>query len=217
MMPSLRPDPATVIIRGMERCPWCGTDSLYVEYHDCEWGTPVRDERTHFEFLLLETQQAGLSWRTILGKREAYRKAFRDFDPEKVARFGSRDIDRLMLDAGIVRNRRKLEAAVRNAGVFLDIAEEKGSFGEWLWSFADGTPIVGEWTSMRDIPVTTPLSDRVSAEMKRRGFGFVGSTTIYAHLQAVGIVNDHLVNCFRYAELVKPARRGKIGTTGEKR
>lgn len=185
----------------MERCPWCGADPLYVAYHDREWGTPVRNERTHFEFLLLETQQAGLSWRTILGKREAYRRAFEGFDAEKVAAFGPVDIDRLMLDAGLVRNRRKLEAAVRNACAFLEVAEKEGSFGAWLWSFVDGTPVDGKRASLRDIPVTTPLSDLVSAEMKRRGFAFVGSTTIYAHLQAVGIVNDHLVSCFRYAEL----------------
>jgi DNA-3-methyladenine glycosylase I len=185
----------------MERCPWCGTDPLYVRYHDDEWGTPVHDEGRHFEFLLLETQQAGLSWITILKKREAYRKAFEGFDPARVARFGDQDIDRLMGDAGIVRNRRKLEASVANARAFLSIAERHGSFDEWLWDFVDGKPIQGNRKTMKEIPVTTPLSDRISAEMKKLGFKFVGSTTIYAHLQAIGVVNDHVVSCFRWKEV----------------
>jgi DNA-3-methyladenine glycosylase I len=187
----------------MERCPWCGTDPLYVRYHDEEWGNPVHDEKKHFEFLLLETQQAGLSWITILRKREAYCRAFAAFDPEKVAAFLPADIDRLMLDAGLIRNRRKLEAAVKNARAFLEIGREYGSFDAWLWSFVDGVPVNARRRALAEIPATTPLSDKVSAEMKRRGFAFVGSTTIYAHLQAIGIVNDHLDSCFRWKELTK--------------
>ncbi|MFA6366533.1 MAG: DNA-3-methyladenine glycosylase I, partial [Candidatus Hydrogenedentales bacterium] len=178
-----------------QRCPWCGADPLYVRYHDLEWGTPLHDEGKHFEFLLLETQQAGLSWITILRKREAYRKAFGGFDPEAVARFGDADMTRLLGDAGIIRNRRKIEASVRNARAFLAIREEFGSFDAWLWRFVDGKPVQGKRRVLADLPATTPLSDAVSAEMKKRGFAFVGSTTIYAHLQAVGLVNDHLMSC----------------------
>lgn len=185
----------------MERCPWCGTDPLYVKYHDEEWGTPVHDEGRHFEFLMLETQQAGLSWITILRKREAYRQAFAGFDPLLVARFGEKDVQALLGNAGIIRNRRKLEAAIANARVFLNVAEKHGSFDAWIWNFVDGKSIWGNWTTMKEIPVTTPLSDRVSAEMKSLGFKFVGSTTMYAHLQAIGVVNDHLVTCFRWKEL----------------
>lgn len=186
----------------MERCPWCGSDPLYVEYHDREWGAPVHDERKHFEFLLLETQQAGLSWITILRKREAYRKAFAAFDPEKVARFGEARVEKLLADPGIVRNRRKIEASVRNARAFLSVEEEFGSFDSYLWRFVEGRPLVHSPRKLSDIPVTTPLSDAVSADLKARGFAFVGSTTVYAHLQAVGLVNDHLVGCFRYGELI---------------
>ncbi len=184
-----------------QRCSWCGADPLYVRYHDLEWGTPLHDEGKHFEFLLLETQQAGLSWITILRKREAYRKAFAGFDPEAVARFGDDDVTRLLGDAGIIRNRRKIEASVRNARAFLAIREEFGSFDAWLWRFVEGKPVQGNRRVLADLPATTPLSDTVSAEMKKRGFAFVGSTTIYAHLQAVGLVNDHLVSCFRWKEL----------------
>lgn len=185
----------------MERCPWCGSDPLYVRYHDEEWGTPVHDERKHFEFLLLETQQAGLSWITILRKREAYRKAFHGFDPRKVARYDSADVDLLMTNPGLIRNRRKLDASVANARAFLAVAEKFGSFDSWLWGFVDGRPVNQGHKRSADIPVTTELSDRVSSEMKKLGFSFVGSTTIYAHLQAIGIVNDHLVSCFRWKEL----------------
>jgi DNA-3-methyladenine glycosylase I len=185
----------------MQRCPWCGSDPLYLKYHDEEWGTPVHDEEKHFEFLLLETQQAGLSWITILRKREAYREAFARFDPEKVARFGDAQVERLLGNAGIIRNRRKIEASVKNARAFLDIRDEYGSFDAWLWDFVDGKPVHGHRRTLSDLPATTELSDRVSAEMKKRGFAFVGSTTIYAHLQAIGIVNDHLESCFRWKEL----------------
>lgn len=185
----------------MQRCSWCGDDPLYVRYHDEEWGTPVHDERRHFEFLLLETQQAGLSWLTVLKKRKAYRQAFRQFDPVEVARFSATDIDTLLGNAGIIRNRRKLEAAVKNARCFLAIQEEYGSFDAWLWRFVDGRPVVNHRESLSELPATSGLSDAVSAEMKQRGFAFVGSTTIYAHLQAVGLVNDHLVSCYRWKEL----------------
>lgn len=186
----------------MQRCPWCGDDPLYVSYHDREWGSPVHDEERHFEFLLLETQQAGLSWITILRKREAYRKAFAGFDARRVAAFGSTEVAALLGDPGIVRNRRKIEAAILNARAFLSIQERHGSFDSWLWSFVDGEPVVGKRRTLEEIPVTTPLSDKVAKEMKARGFSFVGSTTIYAHLQAIGLVNDHLRSCFRYKELV---------------
>ena len=185
----------------MTRCPWCGDDPLYVRYHDEEWGTPVHDERTHFEFLLLETQQAGLSWRTILGKREAYRKAFANFEPERVALYSEKDIERLLQDPGLIRNRRKLEAAVANARAFLAIQAQYGSFDSWIWSFTNGQPVINRWETIAEIPTHTELSDLISAEMKKAGFAFVGSVTIYAHLQAIGIVNDHLVSCFRHTQL----------------
>jgi len=185
----------------MTRCPWCGDDPLYVQYHDEEWGTPVHDERTHFEFLLLETQQAGLSWRTILGKREAYRRAFANFEPERVALYSEKDIERLLQDPGLIRNRRKLEAAVANARAFLAIQAQYGSFDSWIWSFTDGQPVINRWETIAEIPARTELSDLISAEMKKAGFAFVGSVTIYAHLQAIGIVNDHLVSCFRHTQL----------------
>jgi DNA-3-methyladenine glycosylase I len=192
----------------MERCPWCGTDPLYVAYHDQEWGCPLHDEEKHFEFLLLETQQAGLSWITILRKREAYRSAFAGFDARKVARFTPARIDKLLSGpaGGIVRNRAKLEAAVRNARAFLEVEAEFGSFDAYLWGFVDGKPVVNAPASMADIPTTSPLSDSLSKDLKARGFGFVGSTTVYAHLQAVGVVNDHLASCFRFKEL-----RGRRG------
>jgi DNA-3-methyladenine glycosylase I len=172
-----------------------------VRYHDEEWGTPVHDERTHFEFLLLETQQAGLSWRTILGKREAYRSAFANFDPERVARYSEKDIEHLLLDPGLIRNRRKLEAAVTNARTFLAIQDQHGSFDDWIWHFTGGRPITNHWQTLSEIPARTELSDLISSEMRRAGFSFVGSVTIYAHLQAIGIVNDHLVSCFRHGQI----------------
>jgi DNA-3-methyladenine glycosylase I len=181
----------------MERCPWCGEDPLYVAYHDDEWGKPLHDEGKHFEFLLLETQQAGLSWLTILRKRQNYRRAFADFSADRVASFSEADVARLLADPGIVRNRRKIEGAIKNARAFLAIQEKEGSFDSWLWSFVEGRPLLNRPRSMAEIPVTTALSDRLAAEMKARGFAFVGSTTIYAHLQAVGLVNDHLASCFR--------------------
>ena len=183
----------------MERCPWCGADPLYVRYHDEEWGVPVHDDRVHFEFLVLEAAQAGLSWRTVLGKRERYREVFAGFDPAVVRGFAPEQIDAMLLDPGIIRNRRKVEAAVHNAVPFEAVQAEFGSFSNYLWGFVDGVPIVNRPSTIGDIPPLTPLSDRVSADLKRRGFKFVGSTVIYAHLQATGLVNDHLVGCFRFA------------------
>lgn len=190
----------------MQRCPWCGEDPLYVAYHDTEWGSPLHDEARHFEFLLLETQQAGLSWRCILGKRESFRKAYARFDPEKVARFTPAKVERLLADPGIIRNRRKVEAAVKNAKAFLATAEEFGSFDSYIWRFVDGAPIVNAWGEGSRIPATSPVSDGLAADLKARGFAFVGSTTMYAHMQAIGMVNDHITDCFRWRELGEAAR-----------
>ncbi len=190
--------------RSVVRCAWPGADPLYTAYHDTEWGVPVRDDRTQFEFLVLESAQAGLSWITILRKRENYRRAYHGFDPEAVARFTDADIARLSADAGIVRNRRKIEASVVNARKFLEIREEFGSFSRYLWSFVDGRPVVNRWTRLSQIPAKTALSDRISADLIRRGFRFVGSTIVYSHLQATGLVNDHLTGCFRRAECLEP-------------
>jgi DNA-3-methyladenine glycosylase I len=185
----------------MPRCPWCGDDPLYVAYHDEEWGKPIHDERRHFEFLLLETQQAGLSWRCILGKREAFRKAFAEFEAEKIARFTQARVEKLLSNPGIIRNRRKIEAAVKNARAFLGVAQEFGSFDRYVWRFVDGSPRINSWRDGSKIPVTTAESDALAADLKSRGFSFVGSTTMYAHMQAIGLVNDHLVSCFRWSEL----------------
>ena len=180
-----------------ERCGWCGTDALYVAYHDEEWGVPVRDDHRLFEKIILEGAQAGLSWITILKKRARYREVYRNFDPARVARFTSRDIDRLLGDPGIVRNRAKIESSISNARAFLDMVEQDGPFAAWLWSFVDGEPVVNRFRSLAEVPAKTPLSDRISKELKRRGFRFVGSTTIYAMLQSVGVVNDHIAGCWR--------------------
>lgn len=178
------------------RCPWCGTDELYVRYHDEEWGVPTHNDRRHFEFLVLESAQAGLSWITILRKRENYRRAYRGFDPLKVARFGSREVERLLGDSGIVRNRAKIEASISNAKAFLAIQKEMGSFDAYLWRLTGGRPLVGRWKTMAGIPARTELSDALAKDMKERGFRFLGSTILYSHLQAVGVVNDHLASCF---------------------
>ena len=169
-------------------------------YHDCEWGVPVRDDRTHFEFLILEGMQAGLSWSTVLHKRPAFRKAFAGFDPDKVARFNRRSVERLMSDAGIIRNRLKIEAAVTNAKAFLALQREFGSFDRYVWQFVGGKPKVNRFRQQSELPATSKESDALSADLKARGFKFVGSTIVYAHMQATGLVNDHLVGCFRYAE-----------------
>jgi DNA-3-methyladenine glycosylase I len=170
----------------------------YVRYHDEEWGVPVHDDRRQFEFLVLEGAQAGLSWSTILNKREGYREAFADFDAERVARFNKRSVERLMGFAGIVRNRLKIESAITNARRFLAVQDEVGSFDDYLWSFVGGKPIVNRWTDMKQLPATSAESDALSRDLKTRGFKFVGSTIMYAHMQATGMVNDHLVSCFRY-------------------
>jgi DNA-3-methyladenine glycosylase I len=185
----------------MNRCPWCGDDELMIRYHDIEWGVPVHDDLRHFEFLVLESAQAGLSWMTILKKREAYRRAYHGFNPRRVARFGPADVERLLADAGIVRNRRKIESSIENARVFLQVQQEYGSFDHFLWAFVEGRPVINAWRRQEEIPARTDLSDAVSSELKGRGFRFVGSTILYAHLQAVGVVNDHLMDCFRYRAL----------------
>ena len=172
-----------------------------VPYHDTEWGVPVHDDRQHFEFLVLEGAQAGLSWLTVLKRRDGYRKAFADFDPVKVARYTHRKIESLLQDPGIIRNRQKVVATVGNAGHFLEVQQQFGTFDDYLWGFVDGEPVVNGWASVDQLPATSPLSDAVSADLKKRGFRFVGSTICYAHLQAVGVINDHLTTCFRYAEL----------------
>jgi DNA-3-methyladenine glycosylase I len=185
----------------LKRCPWSGTDPLYCEYHDREWGVPVHDDRKLFEFLILEGMQAGLSWITILRKRENFRRAFAGFDPEKIARFGKRDVTRLMADAGIIRNGQKVDAAITNAATFLRVREEFGTFDEYMWRFVDGKPRINRRRSIKDVPASTPQSDAMSRDLKERGFKFVGSTICYAHMQATGMVNDHLTSCFRHGEL----------------
>lgn len=185
----------------MNRCPWSEHPEL-MEYHDTEWGVPVHDERVHFEFLILESAQAGLSWLTIMRKREGYRRAFADFDPERVARFDGAKIDELMQDSGIIRNRRKIESAVKNARLFMDLQEEYGSFSSYLWGFVDGRPVVGKWERQEEVPASTPLSEGISRDLKKRGFTFLGPVIVYSHLQATGIVNDHVTDCFRYNEIL---------------
>jgi len=182
------------------RCGWAGEDPLYVRYHDEEWGVPVFDDRKLFEFLILEGAQAGLSWITILRKRENYRKAFAGFDPRKVARFDAADVRRLLNDPGIVRNRLKVEAAIRNARAFLEVQKEFGSFAAYSWAFVGGKPRHNAFQCLKEVPAKTEISDAFSKDMKKRGFNFVGSTILYAHMQAVGMVNDHLVDCFRHHE-----------------
>ena len=182
-----------------KRCSWVNVDNaLMLEYHDREWGVPVHDDRKHFEFLILEAAQAGLSWSIVLNKREGYRKAFSQFDPEKVARYTKAKIDKLVADPGIIRNRMKIESAIKNARALLKVQEEFGSFDKYCWQFVDGKPRQNRWKSLRQIPPKTAESDKFSRDLKQRGFNFVGSTIIYAHMQAVGMVNDHLVDCFRY-------------------
>lgn len=183
------------------RCPWCGTDPLYVSYHDAEWGVPLHDEGALFEALILDGAQAGLSWFTILNKREGYRRAFDNFDAERIARYGEADTARLLADPGIVRNRLKIAAAIGNASATLKIREEFGGLDAYLWRFVDGRPILNAWQEIGRIPASTPLSDVLSKDLRQRGFKFVGSTICYAFMQGVGMVNDHLVECFRHAEL----------------
>ena len=189
------------------RCGWAvGVNDLYLSYHDREWGVPVHDDRKQFEFLILEGAQAGLSWATVLNKRAAYRKAFAGFDPRRVARFSANKVQALLRDPGIIRNRLKINAAVGNARAFLDIQKEFGSFDAYVWRFVGGAPILNRRRSLRDIPATSRESDALSRDLKQRGFKFVGSTIIYAHMQATGMVNDHLVGCFRYRACAGLAR-----------
>jgi DNA-3-methyladenine glycosylase I len=185
-----------------KRCSWVNVDDqLMRDYHDREWGVPTHDDRRHFEFLVLEAAQAGLSWSIVLNKRAGYRRAFSQFDPEKVARYSSARIDKLTADPRIVRNRMKIAAAVKNARAFLTVQKEYGSFDAYCWQFVDGRPRQNRWKSLRQIPPTTAESDAFSRDLKRRGFSFVGSTVIYAHMQAVGMVNDHLVDCYRHRDV----------------
>lgn len=185
----------------MERCPWCGDDPLYVAYHDTEWGVPCHDERNLFEFLILEGAQAGLSWLTILRKRENYRRAYADFDPEKIARYGEQDLARLLGDTGIVRNRLKIAAAIDNARATLALYEAGGSLDALFWQYVDGTPLINRWRRLDEVPVYTATAEALAKELKRRGFRFVGPTVVYSLMQAVGMVNDHLVSCPRHAAL----------------
>ena len=184
----------------VSRCGWARTE-LSIPYHDTEWGKPLHDDRGLFEFLILEGAQAGLSWETILKKRDAYRKAFDDFDAERVARYTPKKVERLLADPGIVRNRLKVESAVSNARAFLDVRDELGSFDTYVWQFVGGQPKVNRWRAMREVPPSTPESDAMSKDLKRRGFRFVGTTICYAFMQATGMVNDHTVDCFRYREV----------------
>ncbi len=187
----------------IHRCGWCGEDPLYVAYHDTEWGVPVHDEQKLFEFILLESMQAGLSWITILKKRENFREAFAQFVPEKIAQFNDEDVERCMNNAGIIRNRLKVNSAVKNARAFLELQSRHGSFDSYIWKFTDGKVIQNEWRNMREIPAVTPQSEAMSKDLKKNGFTFVGPTVCYAHMQATGMVNDHLVDCFRYQEVQK--------------
>ena len=186
----------------LKRCAWAGSDPLYVAYHDVEWGVPVHDDRVLFEFLVLEGAQAGLSWSTILKKREGYREAFDNFDVQAIARYSDDDISRLLANPGIIRNRLKISSTITNAQIFLQLQEQYGSFDEYIWRFVNGETIWNRWDNFTDIPSRTPESDVMSKELKKRGFKFVGSTICYAFMQAVGMVNDHVTRCFRYEEIL---------------
>ena len=188
-------------MKELVRCPWGASNPLMFPYHDTEWGVPVHDDVRHFEFLVLEAAQAGLSWLTILKRRDGYRAAYRGFDPVRVARFAARDVIRLLKDEGIIRNRAKVASSINNARRFLDVQKEFGSFDAYLWKWTGGKPLVNHWSSQKQIPPRTELSDAISKDLKARGFSFVGSTIIYSHLQAVGVVNDHLVECFRWKQV----------------
>jgi len=187
----------------INRCEWCLKSQTYIDYHDTEWGIPMHSEKKHFEFFLLETFQAGLSWHTILLKREGFREAFANFEVEKVAQFSPEMVEALMQNPAIIRNRLKIQAAITNAQKFLELQKEFGSFDAYIWGFTSGVPIINAWKSLAEVPATTPLSDTISKDLKKRGFKFVGSTTIYAHLQAIGVVNDHLISCFKHPNFKK--------------
>lgn len=183
------------------RCSWCGQTPLYVNYHDTEWGVPVYDDDKLFEFLILETFQAGLSWITVLRKRENFRQAFDNFDYKKIAKYDDTKFDELILNAGIIRNKLKIKATITNAIAFMEVQKEFGSFSKYIWGFVDGKPINNKWKTLDEIPATTEISDKLSKNLKKRGFKFVGPTVIYAHMQATGMVNDHITSCFRYDEV----------------
>ena len=187
----------------MRRCPWCERTDLERAYHDNEWGVPVFSDKKQFEFLVLESAQAGLSWLTVLRKRENYRRLYDGFDPEKVARYGEKKIQELMSESGIIRNRKKIEASINNAMRFLEIQDEFGSFSDYLWGFMGGVPVTNSWEELSEIPASTELSVAVSRDLKKRGFRFMGPIIVYSHLQATGVVNDHLVSCFRYDEILE--------------
>ena len=187
-----------MLMKNKKRCDWCGDNPLYIEYHDTEWGVPVYDDLKLFEFLILEGMQAGLSWLTVLKKRENFRKAFSGFDPKKIARFSDSKVERLMQDVGIIRNRLKILSVINNAKAYLRLQKEEGGFSEYLWQFVDGKQIKNAWKTLEAVPVNTKASDAMSKDLKKRGFKFVGTTICYAHMQATGMVNDHLVGCFRY-------------------
>lgn len=189
-------------LKNSDRCPWCEGSELYRAYHDKEWGVPVHDDRKQFEFLILEGAQAGLSWSTILNKRQGYRAAYSDFDPVKVAAYDEAKVHELMNNPGIVRNRLKIRSSITNAQHFLALQKEFGSFDYYIWGFVNHKPIINQYKDMSEVPATSPESDALSKDLKKRGFKFVGSTIIYAHMQAIGMVNDHLTSCFRYSELM---------------
>lgn len=184
-----------------KRCDWATSNELMMKYHDTEWGVPLHDDPKLFEFLVLESFQAGLSWQIVLNKREAFRKAFDEFDPEKIARYNEQKLNALVQDKSIIRNKQKIVSCVNNAQRFLEVQKEFGSFDKYIWAFVDYKPVVNTFASLKELPAKTPLSDKISADLKRRGFKFIGSTVVYAHMQATGMVNDHLVSCFRYNEL----------------
>lgn len=192
------------------RCPWAQGDPLYERYHDLEWGVPIYQDRKLFEFLILEGAQAGLSWITVLKKRQDYRKAFADFDPKRVAKFGRQDIQALLKNTGIIRNRLKIHSAVQNAKAFLQVQKEFGTFAKYMWSWVGGEPRQNKWGAMKEVPATNPVSKAWSKDLKKRGFNFVGPTILYAHMQAVGMVNDHLKNCFRHAQVAKLGKKIKV-------
>jgi len=195
-------------MKAKKRCEWCESSDLYREYHDAEWGVPVFDDRKHFEFLVLESAQAGLSWITILKKRDNYRRAYDGFDPVKIARYSEKKKAALLADPGIVRNRLKIEASINNAKRFLEIQKEFGSFSNYIWAFTKNRQVTGKWKTLGEIPAKTELSDRIAADMKKRGFKFLGSVILYSHMQATGIVNDHLTGCFRHNETKNLMRGG---------
>ncbi len=195
----------------VERCPWCLSDPLYTTYHDQEWGVPCFDDRVLFEFLVLEGAQAGLSWLTILKRREAYRRAFDGFDPERVARYDDAKVQALLANPGIIRNRLKIRSAIQNARAFLEVQAAHGTFHRFIWGYVDGRPIQNVWTRLEDVPAATPLSITISKALKARGFSFVGPTIVYAHMQATGMVNDHLVSCFRHEEVARLGAEVRAG------